>query len=157
MSTRQAKKTVRKEDALARKIWLAGLGAYAMGSKEITNITDRSRTWLDDLIDHGRAMEDGTKDRWRDASEQTTQAVAERVNSRVQKITGLDPTQLDELDAKLDQLAATMDKLATAKPVAAPKAAAPKPPVTPKIAATKPAVKTPAPRRAAKPVAKKES
>ncbi|WP_051202231.1 phasin family protein [Ferrimonas senticii] len=134
-------KLITNDEALARKIWLAGLGAYAKGSRELGQLSDRSRSWLTDLVEQGRAMETDTKTRWKDASSQTTQAVNDKMNEQMQRFTGMDPRQLDDLDAKLEKLAAMVDKLAEmkvaeAKPAAPTKAAAARP-----RKAAKPAVK----------------
>ncbi len=83
----------------------------------------------------------------KDAASQTQEAVTQQMNVRVQRFTGLDPHQLDELDTKLDQLTKVVDKLATAKAAPAPEKPAAK---------VEPAEK-PAPRRPVrKPAAKKD-
>ncbi|SHI27503.1 phasin-related domain-containing protein [Ferrimonas marina] len=142
MTDRNVQNRVEQEEALARKIWLAGLGAYAKGTRELNQLTERSRGWLDELVERGREMESHTKTRLKDAQDQTQQAVEQQLNARVQKFTGLDPRQLDDLDAKLDQLTEVVEQLAASK-------AAPAEVAEP----AKPA----APRRARKPAAKKEN
>ncbi|MBY6188095.1 phasin family protein [Marinobacter hydrocarbonoclasticus] len=145
MSKRQITPPIEQE-ALARKIWLAGLGAYAKSAKEVSNLSDRGRSWFEELMERGRELENQTRTQVKDAASQTQQAVTQQINTRVQRFTGLDPHQLDELDTKLDQLADVVDKLAEAK--VAPEAPAVK---------AEPAAK-PAPRRAArKPAAKKDA
>lgn len=137
-----------EQEAMARKIWLAGLGAYAKSAKEVTNLSERGRTWFEELMERGRELENQTKTRVKDAASQTQEAVTQQMNARVQRFTGLDPHQLDELDTKLDQLAEVVDKLATTKVAPAPE----KP-----VAKVEP-VEKPAPRRTArKPAAKKDA
>ncbi|MBY5993470.1 phasin family protein [Ferrimonas balearica] len=109
-----------EQEALARKIWLAGLGAYAKGAKEVSTLSERGRSWFDELLERGRELENQTKNRVKDAADQTQQAMTQQVNARVQRFTGLDPHQLDELDAKLDQLTDVVDKLAATKVEPAP-------------------------------------
>ncbi|GAA4897417.1 phasin-related domain-containing protein [Ferrimonas pelagia] len=142
MSNHEFNTRAEQEEAMARKIWLAGLGAYAKGTKELNQLSNKSRSWLDELVERGREMEHQTKNRLKDAQEQTQVAVEQQLNSRMQRITGLDPRQLDELDAKLDQLTAVVEQLAQAK-------AEP-------VEAKAPEVKKPAVRRTRK-VAEKES
>ncbi|MBW3165263.1 phasin family protein [Ferrimonas balearica] len=145
MSKRQITPPIEQE-AMARKIWLAGLGAYAKSAKEVTNLSERGRTWFEELMERGRELENQTKTQVKDAASQTQQAMTQQINARVQRFTGLDPHQLDELDNKLDQLTDVVDKLAAAK-------AAPAAPAAEVKAEAKPA-----PRRTTrKPAAKKDA
>ncbi|GLP95884.1 phasin-related domain-containing protein [Paraferrimonas sedimenticola] len=145
------------EDAMARKIWLAGLGAYAKGFDEVNQLSARSREMFAELITEGRKVEADTSERIDEARLQTQDAIQHKVNQRVERVTGIELSQLKSLDDKLARLEALVEGLNAApvnpepveqvvepKPVA--RKAAPKP-------APKPAVKAVAkPKPKAKPV-----
>lgn len=75
----ELKNTIDKTEELARKIWLAGLGAYGHGLNNIHDgyekMSDQTRRYFDDLVDRGTKIEseaksrlDKTGDRFKEAS-----------------------------------------------------------------------------------------
>lgn len=133
------------QEALYRKIWLAGLGAYSKGAEEIGQLSERGFGLFDELMERGKELESSTVEKVSEASTQTKEAFESQLHSQVQKVTGLEVEQLDELETKIDRLTALVDKMAAEKAAAA-KAAKPAPakaaPKAAPKAAAKPAAKT---------------
>ncbi|TKB50359.1 hypothetical protein FCL40_04185 [Ferrimonas sediminicola] len=137
------------QEALYRKIWLAGLGAYSKGAEEISQLSERGLSLFDELLERGKELESSTVERVSEASTQTKEAFEAQLHSQVQKVTGLEAEQLEELESKIDRLTTLVDKMAEEKAAAK---AAPKVTATPKTP-PKAAPKA-APKPAAKPAAK---
>merc|ERR1711871_1407364 len=95
---------VASQEALYRKIWLAGLGAYSKGSEELSQISDRGLGLFDELLERGKQLESSTVEKVSEASTQTKEAFESQLHSQVQKVTGLEADQLEELEAKIDRL-----------------------------------------------------
>jgi hypothetical protein len=103
------KKLVR--DAMVYNIWLAGLGAYAKSADEVNQLSGKSKSLFDELIERGRSVESNTKERVHTARSQTSVAIEERMHQMVQGFIGIDNERLDRVDDKIDQLTANIEAL----------------------------------------------
>ncbi|WP_299014008.1 phasin family protein [uncultured Photobacterium sp.] len=92
-------------------IWLAGLGAYAKSSEEVNQLSDKSKSLFDELVERGRAVESSTKERLHTEHSHASVAVEERFQQMVQKFVGIDNERLDRVDDKIDQLATNIEAL----------------------------------------------
>lgn len=88
----EPKNTIDKTEELARKIWLAGLGAYGHGLNNIHDgyekMSDQTRRYFDDLVDRGTKIEseaksrlDKTGDRFKEAGDKL-KAKGEKLKKR---------------------------------------------------------------------------
>jgi polyhydroxyalkanoate synthesis regulator phasin len=99
----------------ARKIWLAGLGAYGKSVEEAQGRYDKlsaeASKMFDDLVSKGENLEDDARSKFKS----TTSDVENRV-SEVRKKLGLDSEpsdqRIEELSAKVDALTEAVAKLA---------------------------------------------
>ena len=108
-------------EEMARKVWLAGLGAYGKGYEEAkgrleTLSTDSNKVFAD-LVKKGESLETEGKSKFEEAKTKVT-AKAD-VNNRVVALRsklGLDKNEADlkieELNAKIDALTKAVAKLA---------------------------------------------
>jgi polyhydroxyalkanoate synthesis regulator phasin len=108
-------------EEMARKIWLAGIGAYGKGYEEAkgrleTLSTDSNKVFAD-LVKKGESLETEGKSKFEEAKTKVT-AKAD-VNNRVVALRsklGLDKNEADlkieELNAKIDALTKAVAKLA---------------------------------------------
>ena len=102
----------------ARKVWLAGLGAYGKSVEEAQGRYEKLSTeaskMFDDLVKKGETLEDDARTKFKE----TTNEVESRVNDVRQKL-GLEPDtadqRIDELAAKIDALTEAVAKLAAKK------------------------------------------
>ncbi|GAB3032220.1 phasin-related domain-containing protein [Bowmanella dokdonensis] len=111
------KSKVNDAEDFARKIWLAGLGAYGKSIDEVQGRyeklnTDASKVF-DELVEKGSKIEAETKDKIKEKTN-----VEARV-AEVRKKLGLDKPEMeqkvDELSAKIDALTLAVAKLAEKK------------------------------------------
>ncbi len=88
----ELKNTIDKTEELARKIWLAGLGAYGHGLNNIHDgyekMSDQTRRYFDDLVARGTKIEldaksrlDKTGDRFKEAGDKL-KAKGEKIKKR---------------------------------------------------------------------------
>lgn len=147
--------TVSTAEDMARKVWLAGIGAYGKGYEEIKGrfeaLSSDSNKLFDELVVKGRKLENEAKGKVEDvANEVVAKTEVESRIDTVRSKLGLNNTdndqKIEELSAKIDALTLAVAKMA-AKP-------APKPVV--KTVVKKPVVKA-ATKPAAKPAAKTAS
>ena len=110
----QVNNTISTADDVARKIWLAGLGAYGTSfdviqSQHARLNTETSRLF-DELDSKGEKLDAGTKEKLKEKT-----AIEKRVDD-VRKKLGLDSsdtdTKIDELSQKVDALVESVSKLA---------------------------------------------
>ncbi|QJR82211.1 hypothetical protein CA267_016360 [Alteromonas pelagimontana] len=104
------KSKISEAEDFARKIWLAGLGAYGKSVEEAQEryekfSADTSKAF-DDLVKKGENLEDDAKARFKE----TTNEVENRVSEVRQKM-GLD---VDHTDKKIEELTAKVDALTEA-------------------------------------------
>ncbi|GGO73519.1 MULTISPECIES: phasin family protein [Bowmanella] len=108
------KTKVNDAEDFARKIWLAGLGAYGKSLDEVQGRYEKlnadAAKVFDELVEKGSKIEADTKDKLKEKTN-----VEARV-AEVRKKLGLDKPDMeqkvDELSAKIDALAAAVAKLA---------------------------------------------
>ena len=112
------KNKINQAEDFARKIWLAGLGAYGKSIDEAQGqyekLTTEASKMFNDLVSKGETLETEAKDKFKE----TTSEVETRV-SEVRKKLGLDADdtdqRIDELSAKIDALTEAVAKLAANK------------------------------------------
>lgn len=108
------KSKVSEAEEFARKIWLAGLGAYGKSFDEaqgrVEKLSAEASKLFDDLVTKGEALETEAKDKFKAKAN-----VEERV-AEVRKKLGLDKDsseeKVEELSAKIDALTEAVAKLA---------------------------------------------
>ncbi|MDF2177109.1 phasin family protein [Aliiglaciecola sp. CAU 1673] len=111
------KSKVNDAEEFARKIWLAGLGAYGKSVDEVQGryekLNAEASKVFEELVAKGSKIEADAKDKFKE-----TTNVEARV-AEVRKKLGLDKSDMeqkvDELSAKIDALSAQVSKLADAK------------------------------------------
>ncbi|RDV24634.1 hypothetical protein DXV75_13160 [Alteromonas aestuariivivens] len=116
--TEAIKSKFSEAEEFARKIWLAGLGAYGKSVEEATGryekLSAEASKMFDELVKKGESLEDGAKSKLKE----TTSDVESRV-SEVRKKLGLDvdhsDQKIEELSAKVDALTDAVAKLAAEK------------------------------------------
>ena len=117
-NTDQIKAKFNEAEEFARKIWLAGLGAYGKSIDEAQGryeqLSADTQKVFEDLVVKGEALETEAKGKCK----QTTSEVEDRV-ADVRKKLGLDndsaDSKVEELSAKIDALTEAVAKLAAAK------------------------------------------
>lgn len=116
-TTDKLKSKIGEAEEFARKIWLAGLGAYGKSYDEAQGryeklSTDASKVF-EDLVAKGSTLEEEAKTKFKSTTNDVETRVAE-----VRKKLGLDNDQADakieELSAKIDALTEAVAKLAAA-------------------------------------------
>ncbi|MBT0587453.1 phasin-related domain-containing protein [Alteromonas oceanisediminis] len=117
--TQQIKTKLNEAEDFARKIWLAGLGAYGKSIDEAQGryeqLSADTQKMFEELVVKGESLEQDAKGKFK----QTTSEVEDRV-SDVRKKLGLDSTEsqdqkIEELSAKIDALTEAVAKLAANK------------------------------------------
>jgi polyhydroxyalkanoate synthesis regulator phasin len=109
---------------MARKVWLAGLGAYGKGYEEFKgrfeSLSTDSNKLFDELVVIGEKLETEGKDKVKEV--QTKVAAKTEIETRIETVRnklGLNSTdsdkKIEELSDKIDALTAAVAKLA-AKP-----------------------------------------
>jgi polyhydroxyalkanoate synthesis regulator phasin len=109
---------------MARKVWLAGLGAYGKGFEEVKgrfeSLSTDSNKLFDELVIKGEKLEIEGKDKVKEV--QTKVAAKTEIETRIETVRnklGLNNTdsdrKIEELSEKIDALTAAVAKL-TAKP-----------------------------------------
>lgn len=111
------KEKVTQAEDVARKIWLAGLGAYAKSYDEVQEkageISKETSKIFEDLVKKGETVEAEAKGKFKEKADEL------KINERVEEVReklGLNDKsnseKIDELSAKIDKLADTVAKLA---------------------------------------------
>jgi polyhydroxyalkanoate synthesis regulator phasin len=109
---------------MARKVWLAGLGAYGKGYEEVKGrfeaLSTDSNKLFEELVIKGEKLETEGKDKVKEV--QTKVAAKTEIETRIETVRtklGLNNTdsdqKIEELSTKIDALTAAVAKLA-AKP-----------------------------------------
>ena len=117
-TTDTIKGKINEAEDMARKIWLAGLGAYGKSVEEAQGryekLSEDANKMFDDLVIKGETLEDDARSKFKS----TTNDVENRV-ADVRKKLGLDPApadhRIEELSAKIDALTEAVAKLAANK------------------------------------------
>ena len=111
-------------EEIARKVWLAGLGAYGKGYEEILGrfevISTNSNNLFDELVVKGEKLETEGKGKVKEV--QTKVAAKTEIETHIETVRtklGLNNTdsdqKIEDLNTKIDALTAAVAKL-TAKP-----------------------------------------
>ncbi len=121
---------------MARKIWLAGVGAYGRAFSEaqesLAKVTDDTSRMFDDLVARGEEIEDTVEERGR-ALAKRVNAPARSFDERIRKMRARIASSDDDsgermhtLEARLDAIEAKLDLLLAAQKSSAKKPAKPK-------------------------------
>lgn len=113
------KDKVNQAEDLARKIWLAGLGAYGKGFDEAQGqyekLNAEATKLFDELVEKGEKLEVEAKDKYEAEKENVKSNVENRV-AEVRTKLGLDnddtDKKIEELSSKIDALTDAVSKLA---------------------------------------------
>jgi polyhydroxyalkanoate synthesis regulator phasin len=146
------KTPVDRASELARRIWLAGVGAYGQAydeaQEQMSRVNEETSKVFDELVNRGETLEKKLAPARERMSQQSDKAIAS-LEERLEKMramfgmSGNDPDlarKVDTLTAKVDALSAKLDALA---------AAGARKPAAKKAAAKKPAAKKKAPAKKA--------
>jgi polyhydroxyalkanoate synthesis regulator phasin len=115
------KETATTAEEMARKIWLAGLGAYGQGYEEakgrIESLSTDSSKFFDELVVKGEKLETEGKDKVKQVkSDVVAKADFDGRIETVRSKFGFNKTgnenKVEELNAKIDALTAAVAKLA---------------------------------------------
>lgn len=103
--------TIETAEEVARKIWLAGLGAYGKSFEEIQSqyekLNGETSRMIEELVSKGKKLESVTKEKFMEKT-----AVEKRVED-VRKKLGLDSSDTDT-DTKIDDLSRKVEALTEA-------------------------------------------
>jgi polyhydroxyalkanoate synthesis regulator phasin len=120
------KETTTSAEEMARKIWLAGLGAYGKGYEEVKgrfeSLSTDSNKLFDELVVKGEKLEVEGKDKVKQVKDDVLaktelESRIETVRSKFAftKADNKNDTKIEDLSSKIDALTAAVAKLATAK------------------------------------------
>lgn len=117
-ATDDIKSKINEAEEFARKIWLAGLGAYGKSVDEAQGryekLSAEATKMFDELVSKGETIETDAKSKFKETTSEVETRVAD-----VRKKLGLDTDQSDqkieELSAKIDALTEAVAKLAASK------------------------------------------
>ncbi len=108
-------KKINQAEDLARKIWLAGLGAYGKGYDEAQDQYTEATKLFNDLVDKGEKLEGEAKQKIQAETDSIKSSVETRVADVRSKL-GLDKSdsdeKIEELSAKIDALTEAVAKMA---------------------------------------------
>jgi poly(hydroxyalkanoate) granule-associated protein len=112
------KETANAAEDFARKIWLAGLGAYGKGYDEakgrFEELNADTSKLFNELVSKGESLEAEAKDKFKERQEELTEQADERI-AKVRESLGLEKSDTDdkieELSAKIDALTEVVEKL----------------------------------------------
>jgi polyhydroxyalkanoate synthesis regulator phasin len=118
------KETTTSAEEMARKIWLAGLGAYGKGYEEvkgrIESLSTDSNKLFDELVVKGEKLEVEGKDKVKQVKDDVLakteiESRIETVRSKLgfTKADNSNDTKIEDLSSKIDALTAAVAKLAT--------------------------------------------
>jgi polyhydroxyalkanoate synthesis regulator phasin len=120
------KETTTSAEEMARKIWLAGLGAYGKGYEEVKgrfeSLSTDSNKLFDELVVKGEKLEVEGKDKVKQVKDDVLaktelESRIETVRSKLgfSKTDNSNDTKIEDLSSKIDALTAAVAKLATTK------------------------------------------
>jgi polyhydroxyalkanoate synthesis regulator phasin len=118
------KETTTSAEEMARKIWLAGLGAYGKGYEEVKgrfeSLSTDSNKLFDELVVKGEKLEVEGKDKAKQVKDDVLakteiESRIETVRSKLgfTKTDNSNDTKIEDLSSKIDALTAAVAKLAT--------------------------------------------
>ena len=115
------KETATSAEEMARKIWLAGLGAYGKGYEEVKgrveSLSTDSNKLFDDLVVKGEKLETEGKDKVKQVKDDVLakteiEARIETVRTKLGFAKTDNAPKIEELSLKIDELTAAIAKLA---------------------------------------------
>ena len=117
-TTDTIKGKINEAEEMARKIWLAGLGAYGKSVDEAQGrydkLSEEASKMFDELVSKGESLEGDARSKFKSTTNEVENRVAD-----VRKKLGLDDEpadqRIDELSAKIDALTEAVAKLAANK------------------------------------------
>lgn len=117
MATKKQKaKAVELKESLAKKIWLAGLGAYGRSLDGVQHsyekLSEESQKLFDDLVSKGEALQNETTDLVKDKVKEGNnrlEARIEELRERLSLTTNIDK-RLADVNAKIDKLSKRLSK-----------------------------------------------
>ena len=106
------------KESLAKKIWLAGLGAYGQGFddavEQYNKVNEKTGQFFSELVKKGGELEDLTRSKLDEVKNHSTETIDQRVNTVRQKL-GLgdspEEIRLQRLEEKVDLLAEKVEQL----------------------------------------------
>jgi polyhydroxyalkanoate synthesis regulator phasin len=120
------KETTTSAEEIARRIWLAGLGAYGKGYEEVKgrfeSLSTDSNKLFDELVVKGEKLEVEGKVKVKQVKDDVLAKT--EIESRIQTVRSKlgftttdnsDDTKIEDLSSKIDALTAAVAKLATPK------------------------------------------
>jgi polyhydroxyalkanoate synthesis regulator phasin len=122
------KETTTSAEEMARKIWLAGLGAYGKGYEEVKgrfeSLSTDSNKLFDELVVKGEKLEVEGKDKVKQVKDDVLAKT--EIESRIETVRSKlgfgkaennteNDTKIEDLSSKIDALTAAVAKLATTK------------------------------------------
>jgi polyhydroxyalkanoate synthesis regulator phasin len=120
------KETTTSAEEMARKIWLAGLGAYGKGYEEVKgrfeSLSTDSNKLFDELVVKGEKLEVEGKDKVKQVKDDVLAKT--EIESRIETVRSKlgfgktennteNDTKIEDLSSKIDALTAAVAKLAT--------------------------------------------
>ncbi|WP_432277178.1 phasin-related domain-containing protein [Glaciecola petra] len=126
------KESAANAEEMARKVWLAGLGAYGKGFEELTGrmeaLSTESNKFFDELVAKGQKIEDEGKVKVESVKNDVVaktdiESRIETVRSKLGMGGNDNDQKIEDLSAKIDALTAAVAKLAAepkTKPAAKP-------------------------------------
>jgi polyhydroxyalkanoate synthesis regulator phasin len=114
------KETASSAEEMARKIWLAGLGAYGKGYEEvkgrIESLSTESNKLFDELVVKGEKLETEGKDKVTQVKDDVLakteiEARIETVRTKLGLVKSDNAPKIEELSSKIDELTAAIAKL----------------------------------------------
>lgn len=129
MADKETVESTEAKESMAKKIWLAGLGAYGQGFDDAVEqygkVGEKTEALFAELVKKGAALEEQTLTKFEEVKSKSTTTIDERMSAVKAKL-GMgekEETRLERLEAKLDALTEVVNALSTTK---APKKAATK-------------------------------
>lgn len=118
----QAENDTKAKESLAKKIWLAGLGAYGRGFDEALDqykqLNEKSSKVFSELVEKGTELESLTRSKLEETKTQSTEAFessVKQVRSKLGLSQSEESAKLEDLSDKVDALTKMVEKLATTK------------------------------------------
>lgn len=110
------------KESLAKKIWLAGLGAYGQGFSEAidrySKVNKKSQELFAELVNKGQEIETHTRDKLVYVKSQSSESLEQSINQVREKLgfaKSEEAEKLDNMAVKVDALTDLVNKLVDAK------------------------------------------
>lgn len=121
--SKQDDNSVEAKESVAKKIWLAGIGAYGQGFDEAVEqynkVNEKTSQLFGELVKKGTALEDVTRNKIEEVKTHSSESIDQRVAAVRQKL-GLGESEeeirLNKIEARLDELTQLVESLINSKP-----------------------------------------